>query len=425
MSRPLAFLQLTTFYPPYSFGGDGVYVEHLARLLAGAGHEVDVVHCVDAYHVLHPGPPPVTPRPDPGVTVHGLRSAWGRLSPLLTYATGTSALKTAAIRALLARKRYDVVHFHNISLLGPRVLTLVPRDPGILTLYTMHEHWLVCPTHVLWKYGRRPCEHPDCVSCTILAGRPPQLWRFTGMLERACARVDRFVAPSRAVAETHAARGFHGPMAVLPNFSERADDDWRRPPPRPHGRPYFLYVGRLEMLKGIHTLVDAWRAVTEWDLLVAGTGSLEGPLRRKSTDNPRVRFLGTVPPDRLGPLYANAIALVIPSVGHESFPLVLLEALARKVPVIAHDFAALGEVAAESGGALLYRDEADLQAALARLASSPALRTELGERGYRTFDERWSPQAHLERYLALITEVARAKLGRVPWLDPRAAGASS
>jgi hypothetical protein len=49
VSRPLNFLHLTTFYPPYSFGGDAVQLYRLAHALAEEGHHVDVVHCVDSY----------------------------------------------------------------------------------------------------------------------------------------------------------------------------------------------------------------------------------------------------------------------------------------------------------------------------------------------------------------------------------------
>jgi hypothetical protein len=59
MSRPLNFLHLTTFYPPYHFGGDAMYLYRLSHALAERGHHVDVVHCVDSYHLLHPGEPPV------------------------------------------------------------------------------------------------------------------------------------------------------------------------------------------------------------------------------------------------------------------------------------------------------------------------------------------------------------------------------
>jgi hypothetical protein len=59
MSRPLNFLHLTTFYPPYSFGGDVMYIYRLAHALADEGPRVDVVHCADAYQLLHPGEPEI------------------------------------------------------------------------------------------------------------------------------------------------------------------------------------------------------------------------------------------------------------------------------------------------------------------------------------------------------------------------------
>ncbi len=77
----------------------------------------------------------------------------------------------------------------------------------------------------------------------------------------------------------HAQRGFPQPVAHLPYFIERADADWQTPAPRPHDRPYFLFVGRLEKIKGVHTLIDAWRKVTSYDLVVVGTGSQEAALR--------------------------------------------------------------------------------------------------------------------------------------------------
>ena len=43
---------ITTFYPPYSFGGDGNFVQALSRGLAARGHSVDIIHCVDSYQSL-------------------------------------------------------------------------------------------------------------------------------------------------------------------------------------------------------------------------------------------------------------------------------------------------------------------------------------------------------------------------------------
>ena len=118
MSRPLNFLHLTTFYPPYSFGGDAMYIYRLAHALGDGGHRVDVVHCTDAYHLLHPGKPEIQFPDHPNVKVHSLRSRYRWLSPFVTQQTGYTVLKRRKILEILNAKRYDVVHFHNMSLIG-------------------------------------------------------------------------------------------------------------------------------------------------------------------------------------------------------------------------------------------------------------------------------------------------------------------
>ena len=185
MTRPLNFLHLTTFYPPYSFGGDAMYIYRLSHALAEAGHHVDVIHCVDSYHLLHPKEPEVQFTGHPNVVTHGLRSGYGWLSPLLTQQTGRSFLKGKAIRDILKSRQYDVIHYHNISLLGPEILTLESKEGRNVKMYTTHEHWLICPTHVLWKFNSGPCDKPDCLRCTLQAKRPPQIWRYTRMLANA------------------------------------------------------------------------------------------------------------------------------------------------------------------------------------------------------------------------------------------------
>jgi len=248
MSRPLNFLHLTTFYPPYSFGGDAVQIYRLSHALANAGHHVDVVHCVDSYHLLHPGPPELVYEEHPNVTRHELRSPFKGLSPLLTQQTGLPLLKTKTIDEVLRAKPYDVIHFHNVSLLGPGILEVEPAQGQAVKIYTTHEHWLICPIHVLWKFDREPCREPECLKCTLKAKKPPQLWRYTGMLDRMAKNVDQFVAPSRFTAGMHAERGFSRPVEHLPNFIERVDDEWQSPGPRPQEKPYFLFVGRLELI---------------------------------------------------------------------------------------------------------------------------------------------------------------------------------
>ncbi len=414
MDRPLNFLHITTFYPPYSFGGDAIYVYRLCHALGDAGHEVDVVHCVDSYHLLHPDPPRLEFAPHPRVRRHELRSRLGSLSPLLTYQTGRPLLKGRQLREILFSRHYDVVHFHNISLLGPKILTLKPAGRPI-KLYTAHEHWLICPTHVLWKFNRAPCDRPQCLACTLRAWRPPQLWRYTRLLEHCAGHVDQFLSPSRFSAGMHASRGFPHPLAPLPYFTELRDEDWSAPGPRPHPRPYFLFVGRLEAIKGLHTLLPLWSQVKGADLLVAGAGTQAGQLRAMAAGDARIHFLGEQSQKQLGSLYCHAVACIVPSITYETFGIVSIEAFARKTPVIVRDLGALPEVVEESGGGFVFRTDRELLEAIEAVLASPGLRNELGERGYEAFRRNWSPEAHLKRYMEIIEATAKRKYGKAPW----------
>ena len=417
MSRPLNFLHLTTFYPPYHFGGDAMYLYRLSHALAESGHHVDVVHCVDAYHLLHPGEPPVRFAEHPNVVRHELRSPFKWLSPFLTQQTGKPLLKRKSIQEVLQSRAYDVIHFHNISLLGPEILSIVPDRGDAVKMYTTHEHWLVCPMHVLWKFNRQPCDKPECLRCTVQGKRPPQLWRYTGMLERMSACVDQFVSPSRFTAGMHAERGFPRPVAHLPYFIDRADNDWQQPGPRPQEKPYFLFVGRLEKLKGLHTVIEAWKKAPSYDLLVAGTGNYETELRALAADNPRIRFLGPLSQKDLGALYYHALAAIVPSVTFETFGMINIEAFARKTPVIVRDLGALPEVIRDSGGGYIYRTDEELLSSMDQIAASPALRSELGEKGYDAFVKWWCREAHMKLYFGFLERTAKKKFGRVPWAD--------
>lgn len=402
MAEPLSFCMVTTFYPPYHFGGDAMHVYRLSNALARRGHKVTVVHSIDAYRTLRRDEPGGSFPNEPGITVRQLASRLGRVSPLATYLSGRPAIAARALAEAVEGEPFDVVHFHNISLIG---------GPGVLSygsgtkLYTTHEHWLVCPMHVLWKYDREPCDEPDCLRCTLAFRRPPQLWRYTGLMARKIEEVDLFLSPSRFTLEEHRRRGFTRPMRHLPYFLPAAEAEVGfDPPPVPTRRPYFLFVGRLEKLKGLQLLIERFRAERELDLVVAGDGAYAGELRRQASGLGNVHFLGTVHPFALPSLYRNAVALIVPSIGFEVFGIVILEAFAQRTPVIVRDSGALPEAVAESGGGYVYRTEAELTEAIERLRRDPALRAELGTRGHQALRERWSEEPHLVGYFAAIEE---------------------
>ncbi|MGH9372458.1 MAG: glycosyltransferase, partial [Vicinamibacterales bacterium] len=66
---------------------------------------------------------------------------------------------------------------------------------------------------------------------------------------------------------------------------------------------------------------------------------------------------------------------------------------------------ALPEVVEESGGGLTFGSDEELLSATRALARSPQLRTELGDRGYSAFTDKWSRAPHLSRYFDIIHDV--------------------
>jgi glycosyltransferase involved in cell wall biosynthesis len=404
--KRLRLCMVTTFYPPYHFGGDALFVRALARALVQAGHEVDVVHCEDAYR-LRGKPPAVEHDADDGVVVHKLRSPLGALSPLLTQQLGRPALKASSLRNVF-NLPFDVVNFHNISLIGgPGVL---PMSTAPVTLYTVHEHWLICPTHILWKNRRGPCDGPDCFSCSVRSGIPPQIWRYTGAVERGLAHVDALLAPSAFTARQHRGVAANVPVHVLPTFTDI--DPGRAGPWQVDQPSRFLFVGRVTASKGIELLLTEC-AAAGLELDVVGDGDLREALQKRYAAHTQIRFFGAVPQDRLVGMYQRATAMVLPSLAPEVFPLTVLEAMACGTPVIAHEAGGSAEALERTGGGIVYRSQDELRSALRTMGENRALRESMARRARAGFEQHYTRAHYLARYLALIDQIAGRKRAMV------------
>lgn len=397
-ARPLRFCMITTFYPPYNFGGDGIYVQRLSNELATRGHHVTIIHSMDAYRLRVRQVPRSTYNEHPNITVVGLASPSKYLATLVTQQTGVPFAYASRIKQIL-QEGFDVINYHNVSLVGGAdVLTY---GHGI-KLYTLHEYWLVCQTHVLFRNNQQACSEPHCVQCSLAYHRPPQWWRYGSRLRRAVQHIDAFIAPSKFCRDIHRQRGLNAPLVDMPFFLPDAPLAWLDSNPA----PYFLFVGRLEKLKGLQTLIPIFRNNTRARLLIAGTGAMENQLRQLAEHSPNIEFLGRMTGAELQTYYRNAIALILPSLCYESFPTVMLEAFQQQTPVIARNLGAMPQVIAESGGGLVYNTDAELTHAIDLLVDNIGYRQTLGMQGYAAYKNNWTAEIHLERYLALIEKIA-------------------
>jgi glycosyltransferase involved in cell wall biosynthesis len=404
----MRFCMVTTFFPPYHFGGDAVFVRALARALVRKGHEVEVIHCEDAYRLGNVSSVDA-PGDDDGVVVHRLRSMFGILSPLITQQTGRPGLKARDLRTILGRE-FDVVNFHNISLIGGPGVLMLSSAP--VTLYTLHEHWLVCPTHIFWKNRSHACEKMECFRCCLESRIPPQLWRYTGLIERSLKHIDMLLAPSRFTADRHREAGITVPIHVLPLFSELGS----YPPAktdRPN-RPYFLYVGRVTASKGIPVLLKDFLSVPihTHDLVIVGDGDLRASLERQYAHVPYVRFVGALPHQELPPWYQQATALILPSLAPESFGLSVIEAFACGTPAVVHAAGGNREAIAMTGGGYVYESPEELSQALTALGGDTCLRETLGRRARTGYERYYTEERYVNAYLDFIGGIQHQKRSR-------------
>ena len=387
----LRFCFITTFYPPYNFGGDGLTTKRLADALVANGHEVDVLFLPGAYELLS-GKNVEVDDADSAVRSHGFRGPLESLSLLAAQQSGHPLGKMTSLKKFFTQQ-FDVIHFHNISLWGPKILSF---GSG-LKLYTLHEYWLICPTHVMVRFNQKPCHTPKhCDFCTLAQKRPPQLWRHTNLLKNMIPQVDQFLCASEFARDLH--------KQIIPEEKLIRMSHFTPDPPPPSKKGWqpntFLFVGRLERIKGLHTLIPLFRESPQMRLLVAGDGSQMHRLKAMAGNSPNIEFLGHVAGRALDRLYDQSGAVVMPSLSYEISPGVIMEAYARRTPVIAHEIGSIPEFL-DSGG-LLYTTESQLKAHIENLSSNVELICELGEKGYRHYRDNWTKEGYLRHYFNII-----------------------
>jgi glycosyltransferase involved in cell wall biosynthesis len=398
--QTLTFLFTTSFYPPYHVGGACVHVKYLAEELARRGHEVHVMHSLDAYKLKRGNHLPACDEEDcTSVSVHTIESPFKKLDPLMVYTLGNSFHVKKKFSELIKNTNPDVVHHHNLSLLGYNILHKERTYPSI---YTAHDFWLICPTNNLLRNKEEICREKSCFSCAINSRRPPQLWRSVKNFRKAISDIDLIIAPSDYL-RRRIAKEIHIPAVTIPNFvpvpsenSSPIDDS-----------PYFLFVGMLEKHKGIKELLELFkefRSEINTKLIIAGEGSLENYvkdfIKRNSLDE-LVSYIGFVSGEKLYSLYKGASAVIIPSICPENSPLVALESLSVGTPVISSNTGGLPEIVATVDKNLIFSDRMELKNIISTFSKNKFSSNRIKE----IYAEHFSPTAYINKYIRTIQSI--------------------
>ena len=379
--------------------GEDRVVEQETALLAAAGHEVDRFfrHSDDIAEMSLPAKVAVP-----------LQVPWNRQS-------------RADLVAHMRARRPDVVHIHcTFPLLSPSVVAAC-ADVGVPAVATLHNYTQVCAPGTLYRAGRictdcvgrsplpavrHGCyraSRPATVPLVIAQAANQNLW-WTG--------IARFLCISQSQRNILVQAGMPADrMAVHHNIV--VDPGVRRAGTGEH----ILYLGRLTEEKGLPLLMAAWdrhvsRGPAGLPLVVAGSGPLQEEVARWAAGRRDVRFLGLQTREQCGELLAGAAVVVAPSVWLEAFGLVVVEAMAAGVPVVAAAHGAFVELVEHGVTGLLFRpgDADSLADVLADVQRSPETNRAMGVAARGRYSRDFAADIGVERlaaeYRAAIAGVA-------------------
>ena len=169
---------------------------------------------------------------------------------------------------------------------------------------------------------------------------------------------------------------------------------------------YFLYLGRLEISKGVRWLLAQWQDVKGERLIIAGTGSLEEEVRRASEKNNSIRYLGGVSHEKALELIRLAKALIFPSEWLENFPMVIAEAMSLGTPVITRDIGNGAELVRSAAPELVLKENESLAALLKAFD-----REKYTRRFRQEYEEKYTPGANLKRMEEIFTRLGLSVRG--------------
>ncbi len=295
----------------------------------------------------------------------------------------------------------------------PRLGRLIRRlRPHLVHMDEEPYNWATA--HAMW-HSRRAGARTLFFSWQNINRRYPLPFRW---IERyVLTRADYAIVGNQASAQVWRAKGYAGPLSVIPQFG--VDPELFRPDTsRPTAGGGFMigYVGRLVYEKGVDLLLEAVAALPGlWRLNICGSGPDRDRLVRLARQlkiSDRVFFDGQVPSTQMPGYYRQLDTLVLPSRTmpnwKEQFGRVLVEAMACGVPVVGADSGEIPHVIGDAGLIFPENDVSGLRRQLLHLQQQPDLRRRLARRGRQRVLEHYTQAQIAAQTVSVYREVMRA-----------------
>jgi glycosyltransferase involved in cell wall biosynthesis len=333
-------------------------------------------------------------------------------------ATSYSPASRALAQGKLQSFKPDVVHVHNFfPQISPSIYDAC-LDEGVPVVQTLHNYRLICPGAMLMRNGKiceqcitgspyqaawYGCYRGSKVGSLVVAHMVAQ-HRQQGTWQH---KVNRFIALTDFAKGKFVEAGFPADKIVVKaNFVY--DPLAESPRINPATPGFALFVGRISEEKGIKTLLKAWSTLDDKTLLkVAGTGPLDDLLAGKNN----IVALGLQNSDEISHLMQQAAFLILPSEWYEGFPLVLVEAFAHGLPVLASNLGSMADIIKDGETGLLFTpgDADDLARKVKWLLNNPLKAQELGENARRTFLAKYTAEQNYAELMAIYEDAIECK----------------
>lgn len=275
----------------------------------------------------------------------------------LAFETIYSFKTKREVKKIIKENNIDIVHVHNtLPLISPSVYKAA-RDCGVKVVQTVHNFRLICPAATFTCNGSI-CE--ECLSKGLKCAIKNKCYRnsrFQTILVVVMLMINRFIGSYKNVntyivltefSKNKMSNFTSNKIAIKPNFTNNDKNKILSATKR----KYFLFVGRLDKLKGINILLDTWKCLRNETLIIVGSGPEKEYINSYITENrmDNIKLLGKVESNKVKELMAYAKAVIVPSIWYETFGMVNIEAFSVGTPVIATDIGALADVVNEKNG---------------------------------------------------------------------------